>query len=877
MGVRDRIKPWAALSTLTLLLVARASAEEPGASKKAPLKSKIIASAGETDLPNGVGDVLPSGPCKADVKAFCKDITVGESRVAMCLSKRQAAEKKGNVVGRTLSDKCIEDLAAYKIARSKNINRDAGLARACKGDAEKHCKDASDIEDPGSVVACLRNATKKLSSACQQEVLRTQMQAAQDYRLDAQLSAKCGPAVEEHCGDLEEGEGRELDCLAEKSAQLGWDCLAEVMRFQKEASSDIRLSIKLFRSCVNDQKAFCADVEPGHMRVQECLEDNMDEEGFSSGCKRDLGAAIAKRVDDFRLDAGMEDACEEDLKSTCSAGEDGMADKKKRTAALNCLQTFKEELKSDECREKVHRAMVREARDIRFDDVLADACQEDRKTYCNDVQPGSARVIRCLQENRGVLSQQCTAALFDHEVKMAEDIDFKYPMRKACAWEMATFCASVPHGHARIIRCLQAKLDHEDMSEECKAEVARDMNRAATDYRLNWRLNHACEADIESLCSGLCSASKERPCGGVVLNCLAEKQDNITSTACQEEVFYYELMEVTDFRNDVILAEACREDVEKYCKDVEPGEGRVHACLRHQINFISESCRAEEGKLAGLEYRDIRLRPKLAKVCSEERAVYCKDVKPGKARVVKCLMDKADQPNFGADCREELRAREEAVKSDYRYDVGVLDNCADEVDTLCAEAKTKLRGTGEVLKCLVNKFESAGEFCQDELSRAVRHALWDYASGSPLTAVCDGDIEAFCPRNTANRAGGVFTIGAAGHCLSKTLVQGQPMAPGCRALVVAAAPRDSRVYLRYPESTNTLVSRLADMQRAAGLEGVLVDPYVRQGSAVTVTGWAALLCLVSIAVVGVSAVVLGYRRYAGIDKPHTQYVKSGDA
>lgn len=51
-----------------------------------------------------------------------------------------------------------------------------------------------------------------------------------------------------------------------------------------------------------------------------------------------------------------------------------------------------------------------------------------------------------------------------------------------------------------------------------------------------------------------------------------EQQDNITTQACQDEVFYYELMEVTDFRNDVILAEACRSDVEVYCKDVEPGE-----------------------------------------------------------------------------------------------------------------------------------------------------------------------------------------------------------------------------------------------------------------------------------------------------------------
>jgi Golgi apparatus protein 1 len=41
------------------------------------------------------------------------------------------------------------------------------------------------------------------------------------------------------------------------------------------------------------------------------------------------------------------------------------------------------------------------------------------------------------------------------QVKMAEDIDFKYPTRKACAWEISNFCKNIPHGHARVIRCLQ--------------------------------------------------------------------------------------------------------------------------------------------------------------------------------------------------------------------------------------------------------------------------------------------------------------------------------------------------------------------------------------------------------------------------------------
>ena len=55
---------------------------------------------------------------------------------------------------------------------------------------------------------------------------------------------------------------------------------------------------------------------------------------------------------------------------------------------------------------------------------------------------------------------------------MAEDIDFKYPMKKACAWEISTFCKDVPHGHARVVRCLEENIENTDMSKECKDEVS---------------------------------------------------------------------------------------------------------------------------------------------------------------------------------------------------------------------------------------------------------------------------------------------------------------------------------------------------------------------------------------------------------------------
>ena len=107
--------------------------------------------------------------------------------------------------------------------------------------------------------------------------------------------------------------------------------------------------------------------------------------------------------------------------------------------------------------------------------------------------------------------------------------------------------------------------------------------------------------------------------------------------------------------------------MESYCKDVEPGEGRVHQCLRFNKDKLTDKCRNEEMKLAAVEYRDIRLRPKLNKLCSEEKVVYCKDIKPGKARVIKCLMENMAQPNFGEECKEELQKREDVMKTDYRW------------------------------------------------------------------------------------------------------------------------------------------------------------------------------------------------------------------
>ena len=100
--------------------------------------------------------------------------------------------------------------------------------------------------------------------------------------------------------------------------------------------------------------------------------------------------------------------------------------------------------------------------------------------------------------------------------------------------------------------------------------------------------------------------------------------------------------QVRDFRNDIILAEACRTDVERYCGSVTPGDGKVHQCLVDHQQQLTTACRAETNHLQAAVASNVELSPSLGKACAIERAQHCATVTPGKARVFNCLLANAD-------------------------------------------------------------------------------------------------------------------------------------------------------------------------------------------------------------------------------------------
>lgn len=73
-----------------------------------------------------------------------------------------------------------------------------------------------------------------------------------------------------------------------------------------------------------------------------------------------------------------------------------------------------------------------------------------------------------------------------------------------------------------------------------------------------------------------------------------------------------------------------------------------------------------------------------------------------------------------------------------------------------------------------------------------------------------------------------------------------------------------------------IAQRITEMQRAAGITTQLVNPYGRGTSFVTLTGWVAIMALLSLITVAVTSMVFGYRRWAGLDEEHEVSTKEGD-
>jgi len=91
----------------------------------------------------------------------------------------------------------------------------------------------------------------------------------------------------------------------------------------------------------------------------------------------------------------------------------------------------------------------------------------------------------------------------------------------------------------------------------------------------------------------------------------------------------------------------CADEIEKFCKDARPGEGRIVQCLRDHDGELSAVCRDKVKKV-------VQRLEEAKQICANDIEKFCADVTPGGGRLIKCL--KPHLQELAPACREQLQS-----------------------------------------------------------------------------------------------------------------------------------------------------------------------------------------------------------------------------
>ena len=101
------------------------------------------------------------------------------------------------------------------------------------------------------------------------------------------------------------------------------------------------------------------------------------------------------------------------------------------------------------------------------------------------------------------------------------------------------------------------------------------------------------------------------------------------------------------------FTEGCKADIEKYCKDVKPGDGRVLACLYANSEKISPRCEYAMYDSASQLERALTALTYVANECRDDLKANCQNIEPGEGRLLTCL--EKNDAKVSSRCKQALK------------------------------------------------------------------------------------------------------------------------------------------------------------------------------------------------------------------------------
>jgi hypothetical protein len=99
--------------------------------------------------------------------------------------------------------------------------------------------------------------------------------------------------------------------------------------------------------------------------------------------------------------------------------------------------------------------------------------------------------------------------------------------------------------------------------------------------------------------------------------------------------------------------EGCKKELETYCQGVTPGEGRVLACLYAYSDKLSGRCEYALYDASAQLERAVTALTYVANECRGDLEKYCANIQPGQGRLAACL--KKNDAKLSGRCNQALK------------------------------------------------------------------------------------------------------------------------------------------------------------------------------------------------------------------------------
>ncbi|CAK0840863.1 unnamed protein product, partial [Prorocentrum cordatum] len=761
------------------------------------LRGAVAEEPSEPAAPAEADDISKEGACKDAAAEHCASVTEGQGELARCLRDAIKASHafKAHASGEgAISKLCQHEVRHFfvKVMGHESPTKGGfpfwvepvkGLRKACSEDIKSFCVKA---RGP-NLTACLKEHKAELSAPCSTKVFEVQELQAEDMQLDKFFYEACQADLQniEPCTKVPARLRKACLAAPKYRESLTDRCKEALFKKEVEESDDIRLSPDALNDCQEAITTVCKDVPFGEARMLECLWNKVvadeDETGTYEACSAKVLQMVGRQVSHYKLDFGVRTKCVADVQEHCSAEKEkvdklpigkAIGPDSEVGPVIQCLEKNLRSLKP-ECHKEISRVVRIQAQRADLAPQIRSGCQAELRDLCKDVAPGDQHT--CLRSHFQDLGKECRAAEMRQSKVEMDAFVLRPKTGQVCKYTADKFCPGLVWGEK--LNCLQDHMYQESFARGCRHAITADLEANNHDWQLKYGVSSQCQEDVQAHCG---EASKTS--GTAVLECLGEAHTaghlildgrRHSADGCRIEVGRYLKGGAENIQVLPEAHRACKADVEQFCKKTPAGRGRVHTCLVHHKEDLSEECAAAEFKNQAAMSNDIRMSPEAQERCGPVMEKLCPGVEPGGGRMWACLFKQRASPDMPRECVEVLRGHNKLKQREFFLNPSLAKHCNAEALRLCPEqmeqaSRKDFTSNGGVITCLIEKRKQIeDQECGNAVDRKHAERVADASLDPDHEDACRNDIERFCNEAKKSALHSRGTSGVVHRCLQE--------------------------------------------------------------------------------------------------------------